>query len=158
MILQRAGVHRASSQSWGEGACARLCSIVIESNNGFTQQVLDNRTDLLDLYTKEELMEEDDLGINIIFLAVYYDQPDILCYLHRRGLDLKKPCDPMQFGNPMFYAVNLHKTRIIKILDSLGVSVADQCDFFRYTPTMHAATATQASHAFLTVLNSNENL
>ena len=129
----KTGIHRASSQSWGNSACARLCGIVMESNTGISQQIMENRHDLLDLYTKEQLETPDDLGLTPIFLAIQYDQPDMLRYLHKRGLDLNAPCDPMNFGNPMFYAVRLRKHRLIRVLDMLGCPVRGPCDAFKHT-------------------------
>lgn len=102
------GIHRASSSSWGESATARLCKIIVDSNKAFLQEVMDNKTGLLDISELEELNETDDLGISLPFLAVHYDRPDILCYLLKRGVDLSAPCDPMAHGNVMFYAGNCH--------------------------------------------------
>lgn len=130
----KTGIHRASSQSWGDSSCARLCGIIVESNTGIAQQVLENRTDLLDLYSKAELLQPDDLGISITFLAVYFDQPDILNYLKKRGVDLSAPCDPMSFGNPMFYALRLGKHRLIRVLDLLGCSVNNPCNDLKEKP------------------------
>lgn len=130
----KTGIHRASSQSWGESSCARLCGIIVDSNTGIAQQVIQNRTDLLDLYSKSELLQTDDLGLSIIFLAVYFDQPDILNYLKRRGIDLSAPCDPMNFGNPMFYALRLGKHRLIRVLDLLGCSVNNPCNDLKDKP------------------------
>jgi len=130
--------HPASSESWGCDACAKLCQIVMESNYGMVQQVIENRTDLLDLYTCEQLLEPDDIGLALPFYAVYYDQPDIIEYLFRRGIDLSKPCDPMMFGNPMFYAVNLRRHRLISVLDYCGCSVKKPCERFKRTAIDHA--------------------
>lgn len=47
-------------------------------------------------------------------------------------------CDPMSFGNPMFYAVGLKKYRCVDVLDLLGVSVNDECDMLHQTPMAHA--------------------
>jgi hypothetical protein len=55
----------------------------------------------------KELERTDDLGLSLPYLAVFYDRPDMLRYLRKRGFNLKKPCDPMGFGTPMFYAVYL---------------------------------------------------
>ena len=100
-------IHRASSQTWEDEACAQLCRLIIDSNNGSMQQVIENRTDVLDLLTLQELSAPvDDLGLTLPFLAIYFDMPDILRYLHKRGVDLQKYCDPMEFGTPMFYAVS----------------------------------------------------
>ena len=131
----KSGIHRASSQSWGDSACARLCGIIVDSNTGIAQQVIENRTDLLDIYSKEELLKPDEFGLTIQFLAVYHDQPDILIYLKKRGVDLSVPCDPMNFANPMFYAIRLGKHRLIRVLDLLGCSVNLPCDDLKNTPT-----------------------
>ena len=92
------GIHRASSSSWGDESVARLCSIIVDSNNGMAQQIMENRHDLLDIYSLDELKETDDLGLTLPFLAVYYDRPDMLKYLHQRGFDLSTTCDAMKFG------------------------------------------------------------
>lgn len=131
-------IHRASSQSWGDQACARICQIVLESNTGMAQQVMENRTDLLDLYTVKELSAPDDLGLTLPFLAVFYDRPEILQYLHKRGVDLVGPCDPMGFGNPIFYATSLKRYRLISTLHSLGTSVFKPCDSLQQVVMTHA--------------------
>lgn len=136
--MVKTSIHKGTSQSWGESSCARLCGIIMESNTSIAQQIMENRTDLLDLYTKEQLEEHDDIGLSIQFLAIHYDRPEILQYLHKRGLDLNAPCDPMNFGNPMFYAVRLKKHRLIRVLDLLGCSIDDPCDPFKHTASDHA--------------------
>jgi hypothetical protein len=134
----KAGIHPASSHSWGDSACARLCGIIVDANTGIAQQVIENRTDLLDLYTKSELIQGDELGITIQFLAVYHDQPEILIYLKRRGVDLSLPCDAMNFGNPMFYALRFGRHRLIRVLDLLGCSVNEPCDDLKNKPIYYA--------------------
>lgn len=47
-------------------------------------------------------------------------------------------CDPVNFGNPMFYAVSMRKYRCVDMLDLLGVSVKAECDMLKQTPTDHA--------------------
>jgi hypothetical protein len=74
-------IHPASSTSWGSEAGARLCKLLVDANTGIAQQIIENRTDLLDLLTLEQLEESDDIGLNAVFLAVYYDRPEILRYL-----------------------------------------------------------------------------
>ena len=72
-------IHAASSRSWGDEGAARLCKIILESNTGFTQQILENRHDLLDMATDEQLMEPvDDIGMTLPFLCVYYDKPKMI--------------------------------------------------------------------------------
>jgi hypothetical protein len=97
-------VHRASSASWGEKSVARLCKIVVDSNSHFLQEVMNGKTDYLDMLTYDELLDTDDLGINLVFLCVYFDRPEMLLYLSKRGFDMSIPCDPMNYGNAMFYA------------------------------------------------------
>jgi hypothetical protein len=139
MCAWAVGVHRASSSSWGDSAGARLCQLVMESNTGIGQQIAENRTDLLDLLTLQQLNEPDDFGLTSLFLCVYYDRPDILTYLHRRGLDVAAVCDPMEYGTPMFYAVSMGRRDCVKRLDQLGVSVELPCDSLNLTPEAHAA-------------------
>ena len=131
-------IHPASSESWGSQAGARLCQIVMEANTGIAQQILENRTDLLDLLTVEQLEELDELGLNAIFLAVYYDKPDILRYLKKRGCNLTAFCDEMKFGTPMFYAVTLGRRNLIAELDRLECYAKNPCDCLNQTPVMHA--------------------
>eukprot|EP01041_Mallomonas_annulata_P004613 gene4613-9164_t len=131
-------IHPATSQSWGDDACARLCMIIVDSNHAFVQQVMEDRTDMLDLCTLEELSEPDDIGLTLPFFAVYFDKPRIMSYLFKRGLDLSKPCDPMKFGNPMFYAISLHKPNVVIILDYCDCSVKVACDRFNQTAMDHA--------------------
>jgi hypothetical protein len=137
-ITISSGIHSASSLNWGESACAKLFSNIIEFNDGMAQQIIENKTYFLQLYTKEELQRTDDLGLSLPFVAVYHDRPDMLRYLFVRGLDLSAPCDPMGFGNPMFYAVTWRKYRVVDVLDLLGVSVTSECDMFKQTPMAHA--------------------
>jgi hypothetical protein len=129
-----------SSELWGEDATARLCQILLEANDGMAQQISENRHDLLDLMTLKELERVDDCGLSLPYLAVHYDRPDMVRYLHKRGLDLSKPCDPMEFGTPMFYAVSMGKVHIVEALDSLGISVTNVCDtYMKLTPAYYAS-------------------
>lgn len=130
-----------SSDRWGDEACARLCEIIMEANDGMTQQIIENRTDLLDLKSKEELEIVDDFGLTLPYLAVYYDRPDMIKYLVKRGLDMTKPCDGvLNFGTPMFYAVNLGKLEVIEALNTIGCSVNADCDtFLKFKPEYYAA-------------------
>lgn len=117
-----------SSERWGDQATARLCQLIVESNDGMAQQIVENRTDLLDILSKEELERTDDLGLTLPFLAIYYDQPDALKYLHKRGLDLSIPCDPMNYGTPMFYATYFGRPRLVEALYALGYSANSPCE------------------------------
>lgn len=85
-----AGIHPASSESWGTGACAKIFSHIVEANDGRAQMIVENKTKFLELYTKEELLKPDDLGNTLQFLAVYHDRPEMLRYLYARGIDLCK--------------------------------------------------------------------
>lgn len=117
-----------SSELWGDESVARLCQIIVESNDGMVQQILEDRHDWLDLLSLEELERTDDLGLSLSFLVVYYDKPDSAIYLHKRGVDLGKPCDPIGFGTPMYYAVTLGKTRMVDTLDYIGYSITVPCE------------------------------
>jgi hypothetical protein len=101
---------------WGVEEFTRVCGMIIDSNTNILQQVVDNKTNLLDLLTYEQLCGFDDLGLNTAFLAVYYDRPDILRYLIRRGVDLRACCDPMNYGTPVFYAESYNKPLTLKLL------------------------------------------
>jgi hypothetical protein len=110
----------------------------MDANSGLAQQIAENKTDLMDILPDEDLQGPvDDLGLTLPFLAVYYDRPDMLDYLRKRGVDLRAPCDPMDFGNPMFYAIHLKKTRLILHLDILGCSVREPCDSLKVLPLAH---------------------
>ena len=129
-----------SSELWGDNSTARLCQILLDANDGMAQQVAENRTDLLDLLTLKDLEKVDDCGLSLPYLAVHYDRPDMIRYLHKRGLDFSKPCDPMEYGTPMFYAVNMGKIHIVETLDSLGISVNHVCDtYMKLTPSYYAS-------------------
>ncbi|KAJ1434181.1 hypothetical protein B484DRAFT_446809 [Ochromonadaceae sp. CCMP2298] len=129
-----------SSDLWGEESTARLCQIIVAANDGLAQQVAENRTDLLDLATKKDLEKVDDMGLSLAYLAVHHDRPEMLLYLHKRGLDLSLPCDPMGFGTPMFYAVNLGRLTCVEALDAVGYSVQHVCDaYLKMTPSYYAS-------------------
>lgn len=134
-----ASIHKASSSTWQDEAVPRLCQIVLEANTGIAQQIAENRTELLDILPLSALIAPtDDLGLTPAFLAVYYDRPEMLDYLFKRGVDLKAPCDPMGFGAPMFYAVSMGKTRLISQLDFMGCSIGTACDKLGQLPMVHA--------------------
>ena len=153
-------IHRASSNTWGGEACARVCKVILEANDGMVQQVIENRTDLLDILSVQELLRQDDLGLGLPYLAVYHDRPKMLEYLHRRGVDLGMTCDPVDYGRtiqlcessltiviimfvsllvlisgtPMYYAVTLQKHHCVQMLDLLGYSVSTPCTKFDDLP------------------------
>jgi hypothetical protein len=131
-------IHRASSATWGDEAGARICQLVIESNRGLIQSAMENKTDLLDIYSIEQLSEPDDNGIKLQYSVIHFDQPELIRYLYKRGMDFSKPCDPMGFGTPIFYAVTLNKLDIVEVLWKLGISLTDPCDKFKRTPIYHA--------------------
>ena len=92
------GVHSGAASSWDDQACAKLCDMVLLANNGLAQQVALNDTTLMDVLPTSELEGPiDDLGLTLVFLAVYHDQPEMLEYLRKRGVDLKATCDPMEY-------------------------------------------------------------
>lgn len=124
--------------SWAQEECGRLCELIMDANNGIAQQIIENRFDLLDLMSPKQLSEPDDLGLTIQFLTIYYDKPDAMVYLHKRGVDFSKFCDPMGFGTPMYYAVAFGRYSMIRALDAIGVSVGDTCDCMGLTPLFHA--------------------
>jgi len=112
---------------------------MVEANTGLAQQVAESRTDLMDILPLEALNKPcDDLGLTLPFLAVYYDRPEMLTYLSKRGVDITAFCDPMSFGTPMYYAITLHKSSLIQHLDALGLSVKVPCDNMGTLPLTHA--------------------
>jgi len=131
-------IHPASSSSWGAEAAARLCKIILEHNTGAAQQIQENRHDLLDLLNDDQLKELDDLGLSLSFLCIYYDRPDMLEYLHKRGINLNESCDPIKFGNPMFYALSMNRHQLVVKLHDLGYSITNPCDTFNTLPLAHA--------------------
>ena len=134
----------ASSRKWGdlwngEVSCARLCKIAVESNKGIMQSVIDGTTDMLDLLTVEELEEIDpDSGCSAPYLAIYYDRPRIVKYLHDRGIDFQKNCDGMGFGTCIFYAVSYLRYEILELLEQLEYDISCPCDEFGQTPLQRA--------------------
>ena len=130
-------IHRASSNSWGKEAGARICQIIMEANDGMAQQIAENRSDLLDLLTKEDLEKKDDLDLSLPYLAVHYDRPDMLEYLHKRGVNLGETCDPLEYGTPMFYAITLQRHRCVIMLDILGYSIMTPCTKYGELPEVH---------------------
>jgi hypothetical protein len=131
-------VHSGSSEQWGDLAGVRLLQMVMSRNTGAAQQVSQGKTELLDLLSDEDIKEPDDLGITLQFLTVYYDQPDVLRYLWKRGISMEEFCDPMKFGTPAFYAVFFRKHRMLKALFGCGVDLKKPCDALEQTPMHHA--------------------
>ncbi len=117
-----------SSEQWGDQAVARLCQVIMEANDGMVQQIIEDRTDWLDLLSKEELERTDDLGLSLAYLVVYYDKPEAVKYLHKRGIDFSKPCDPVGYGTPMYYAITMGKVHIVETLNKLGYSLVTPCE------------------------------
>ena len=132
--------HFASSQKWsGNQPCARLCKIALESNKGILQSIIEGHTEMLDMLTNEELEEIDpDSGLNAPYLAIYYDRPKIVKYLHERGLDMSKFCDGMDFGTCIFYAVSYLRYEILELLEQLNYDIIGPCDEFGQTPLERA--------------------
>ena len=129
----------ASSKLWGSQSHARLCKIIIEENKAILQQIIEERTDLLDLLTVKELMEPDpDMGLTIAFLAIYHDKVQIIKYLHQRGVDLSKFCDSIGYGNCVFYAVSYARFDIIEVIEQLGYDIVGPCDELGQTPLRRA--------------------
>ena len=128
-----------SAERWGDQAFARICKIVVDHNDGINQSVMEKRTDLLDLMTNDQLIAGDDLGISVAYSAVYYDQPDIIKYLHNRKIDLSQPCDPMGYGTPLFYAIMMGRLQIMTTLQKLGYSLQKPCENTFYQTPLHYA-------------------
>lgn len=128
-----------SAERWGDQAFARICKIVVDHNDGINQSVMEKRTDLLDLMTNDQLIAGDDLGLSVAYSAVYYDQPDIIKYLHNRKIDLSQTCDPMGYGTPLFYAIMMGRLQVIMILQRLGYSLQKPCENTFYQTPLHYA-------------------
>jgi hypothetical protein len=132
-------VHNASSEFWGDQGCARICRCIMEANKSIMQQIIENRFDLLDLLPIEDLQEPDpDSGLSAAYLAIYFDKPKMIRYLHNRGVDLTKPCDPMGFGNCVFYCVSYGRYDILELLELLEYDIVGPCDEFEQTPMQRA--------------------
>jgi ankyrin repeat protein len=128
-------VHPASSKSWGSESSAHLFELAIASNSGIAEMVIENKTILLDLLTVEKLQSfDDDSGLSALFLAVYYDRPDIIRYLYKRGVDLSSYCDPYSNGTALYYAVSFSRFGIVELLQKLGCSLEISCDSLGQTP------------------------
>jgi len=52
-----------------------------------------------------DLTMGDDVGNTPAFLACMFDRPEVLRYLHKKGVDLSRPCDANKFGNSAFFAM-----------------------------------------------------
>jgi hypothetical protein len=128
-----------SAERWGDQAFARICKIIVDSNDGINQSVMENRTNLFEIMSVDQLIKGDDLGLSVAYSSIYYDQPDIISYLHKRGVDLSQPCDPMDYGTPIFYAVMMGRLRLIELLHKLGYSLQKPCETtFNQTPLHYA--------------------
>lgn len=128
-----------SAERWGDQAFARICKVVVDHNDGINQSVMEKRTDLLDLMTNDQLIAGDDLGLSVAYSAVYYDQPDIIKYLHNRKIDLSQPCDPMGYGTPLFYAIMMSRLQVMTTLQKLGYSLQKPCENTFYQTPLHYA-------------------
>lgn len=93
--------NRERNQKWAELETAKVCGYIMDQNYGIQQQVIENKTDLLDILTVNQLKEADDIGMTPIYQAVFYDRPEIIKYLYKRGLDLAEPCDPEKYGKSL---------------------------------------------------------
>jgi hypothetical protein len=133
-VIAMSGIHRASSKSWGDQSIARVCQIIVDSNDGMAQQVIENRTDLLDIIKTEDLLRVDDLGLSLPYICIYHDRPKMLEYLHRRGVDLGATCDPCDYGTPMYYAITLLRHQCVIMLDLLGYSIHTPCTKYEELP------------------------
>ena len=78
-----------------------------------------------------------EFGLTAAYMAVTYDQPEILDELSRRGCDLRKPCDGEgddAYGTPAFYAAYHGKVRVLETLVRLGVDTKDPCTKYGELP------------------------
>lgn len=107
---------------------------ILESNSGILQQVLCNETDMLNLLTADELSEFSDIGLNLFFLAVYHNKPQLIRYLWNRGIDIHASVDPLLFGNAYFYAVTFGHIDVVATLHSLGCDIDRPCNSLQEKP------------------------
>jgi hypothetical protein len=97
--------------------------------------VIEDSTELLDICSLDELqLPDDESGLSASLIAIYYDRPKIIKYLHYRGVDFSIPCDPMNFGTPYFYIINFSRFEMLGLLDQLGYSLEIPCDNFGQLP------------------------
>ncbi|GMH62853.1 hypothetical protein TL16_g03568, partial [Triparma laevis f. inornata] len=85
-----------------------------------------------------DLSAPDDVGNTPAHLAVLFDRPEVLKWLHSKGVDLSKKCDSSNFGTPTFYAMHYGKTGMLTDLWAMGYDLSADCDKFELPPLYYA--------------------
>ena len=86
-----------------------------------------------------DLSKPDDVGNYPAHLAVLFDRPAVLKFLHERGVDLSAKCDSCGYGTPSFYAMHYGKTDILSDLWRMGYDLSSPCDRYGLPPLYYAA-------------------
>jgi len=106
------------------------------------QAIVEGDLDILnDLHSSgdcSDLTKGDDLGNTPTYLACAFDQPEVLRYLHKKKVDLSRPCDANRFGNAAFFAMHYGKTAILTDLWEMGYDVSAPCEKFGFPPIYYA--------------------
>ena len=85
-----------------------------------------------------DLSAPDDVGNTPAHLAVLFDRPEVLKWLHSKGVDLSKRCDSSGFGTPAFYCTHYGKTGMLTDLWAMGYDLSADCDKFELPPLYYA--------------------
>ena len=78
------------------------------------------------------------MGNTPAHLAVLFDRPEVLKWLHSKGVDLGKKCDDKNFGTPAFYAMHYGKTGMLTDLWAMGYDLSAPCDKYDLPPLYYA--------------------
>ena len=85
-----------------------------------------------------DLSKPDDVGNYPAHLAVLFDRPEVLKFLHDKGVDLGTKCDTAGFGTPAFYCTHHGKEDMLTVLWELGYDLTDNCDKYGMPPSYYA--------------------
>lgn len=81
-----------------------------------------------------EICRLDEGDLTPAFLAIAYDRPEVLTFLHRAGVDLSLPCD--DYATPAFYAAYRGQVKCLEQLARLGVDLRQPCTKFGDQPSV----------------------
>ncbi len=85
-----------------------------------------------------DLSQPDGVGNTPAHLAVLFDRPEVLKFLHAKGVDLGRKCDATNFGTPAFYCMHYGKTQMLSDLWSMGYDLSEPCDKWGMPPLYYA--------------------
>ena len=80
----------------------------------------------------------DDVGNYPAYLAIFFDRPAVLRFLHDKGVDLSRKCDDSNYGTPAFYCMHLGKTNMLSDMWKMGYDLTDPCDKYGMPPSYYA--------------------